>query len=529
MTQEKISKKIALATQYYQSGNTYEAEKLFREILSINSKDANSLHMLGCIYKDRGQLEKAIELMKASISVDASNPISLLNLGKTFILAGQHATACQVFNQSLHINPHVSETWFCFGNALKELQKFDGAQTAYKNALKLNSAHIAAASNLGALLTDLGELDEAKKLLENAIEKAPEDINLRINYGRVLACVNDHVSALAQYLLALPSASDSTELYLNIANSYLRNGDYQESVNFFSKYYDLKPIAQVFSLPLSSEGSNVSSDLLTIPPCPKDVEFIPSYIREDIPFGMHLMYVHIPKTGGVRFSAPIFDCIQEMFINGGWTRFSDFIPSCVSKKHVSLALSQFIDSEPMRDGIVTSLASSAIFNLDFSFFSPHGVSSREIFSAISCLFDVHPVRIATYRDPTNRLRSALDYLYRTTDGNLNFLREMIANRDPFLHNAIYRGCFSDFSSELSSSYRSELQVDYLIDIGDFSIMNHVMSTYLSRCRLPNIIVNKKVNVSSRDRMMDSALSDLLMDECLDSGFIDCDSDQQIKT
>ena len=55
----------------------------------------------------------------------------------------------------------------------------------------------------------------------------------------------------------------------------------------------------------------------------------------------------------------------------------------------------------------------------------------------------------------------------------------IDQNDPFLDNAIYRGCCNDFSSQISPNSYNDIQVDNLIDIGDFSVMNKVMSSYLS--------------------------------------------------
>ena len=120
-------------------------------------------------------------------------------------------------------------------------------------------------------------------------------------------------------------------------------------------------------------------------------------------------------------------------------------------------------------------------------------------------FDVVPRRLAAWRDPLKRLRSALEYLYRTSEYNLDLVREKIDQKDSFLDNAIYRGCFSDFSSNMLLSEDQDKQIDYLIDIGDYSVMNQIMSSFLSRCRLPNIIVNKKVNTIPDVNKMDSSL------------------------
>ena len=187
-----------------------------------------------------------------------------------------------------------------------------------------------------------------------------------------------------------------------------------------------------------------------------------------------------------------------------------------------------IDSEPMRDGIVAAFSSYDLPPLDFSFLTPHGVSSRELSLAMRDQFDVQPIRLAAWRDPWKRLRSALDYFYRTSEGDLDLVREKIDQKDPFLDNAIYRGCFSDFLPQVSPDERGDVQVDYLIDIGDFSVMNQIMSSFLSSCRLPNIIVNKRVNVTSADKRMDATLCNSLMIQCVEAGFIPLDCASEIE-
>ena len=114
---------LQAAVQAYQSKNLDGAEAIFKQIHAVNPKEPNALHLLGCIYKDRGQLQQAVELIQASIREDASNPIPFLNLGKILAIADQHENAAGIFQESLKRNQKIPETWFFFGNALKEIVK----------------------------------------------------------------------------------------------------------------------------------------------------------------------------------------------------------------------------------------------------------------------------------------------------------------------------------------------------------------------------------------------------------------------
>ncbi len=233
--------RLQAAVQAYQGKDLDGAEAISKQILEVNPKEPNSLHLLGCLYKERGQLQQAVDLIQASIREDDSNPIPFLNLGKILAIAGQHENAVGVFEESLKRNEQIPETWLCFGNALREIEKTQEAIEAYRNTLQLNPAHGGAASNLGALLTDEDALEEAEEVLLKAIELNPQVANSRINYGRVLAKRGDHVSAIKQYQYALTLAPESPELLYNHANSLKDEGEVEEAIESYRKAIKVKP------------------------------------------------------------------------------------------------------------------------------------------------------------------------------------------------------------------------------------------------------------------------------------------------
>ena len=90
------------------------------------------------------------------------------------------------------------------------------AKQSFVNALQLNPAHARAASNLGALLTNDGELDEAEQLFLRSIDQSPNYANLRINYARLLSekatsCCNA-VSGCASFGSSSPSCTTTLRM-----------------------------------------------------------------------------------------------------------------------------------------------------------------------------------------------------------------------------------------------------------------------------------------------------------------------------
>ena len=65
MNQEEIMQQLQAAVQAYQCKDLDSAEAILKKILAVNPKEPNALHLLGCIYKDRGQLQQAVDLIQA--------------------------------------------------------------------------------------------------------------------------------------------------------------------------------------------------------------------------------------------------------------------------------------------------------------------------------------------------------------------------------------------------------------------------------------------------------------------------------
>ena len=66
--------------------------------------------------------------------------------------------------------------WFCKGNALTNLNKYEEAIKAYDKAIEINPQYSMAWNNKGAVLYNkLGKVDEAIKAYDKAIEIDPQN------------------------------------------------------------------------------------------------------------------------------------------------------------------------------------------------------------------------------------------------------------------------------------------------------------------------------------------------------------------
>ncbi len=529
MKQYVMDERLRLAVLLHNQGQFNKAEELYRSVLAADNKDFYALRFLGCLLRLTGRFDEAIILLEQACLIRPQDADVYFNYANVLDDSGRLREAIVAYKKSIQLRPGFTESQYNLALSLHHNGSLDEAIKQFNEILEVDPNDFKSYFSLGNSLCDMGEVLEAISCYKKAIQIKPDFADAYLNLGNALNEKGEVLEANSCYKKAIQIKPDFADAYLNLGNSLNAQGEAKKASVAYSSYYHLKPILRTSSLSITdSPGSNKISVKTKIL-CPDSVEFIPSYCSEQIPFGMHLMYIHIPKTAGMRFGNPISDCIALVFSQNLSKECDELLAGIYPTEEFSVMASRRIDSVPLREGILNSLESYSLRRLGFSFLMPHGIASDELSSATNKMFGVSPIRLATWREPEQRLRSALNYLWRTTEGDLDLIRRKIYANDPFLDNAIYRACYSSFGclNQHETYHESKLKIDHLIDISDFAIINKIMSGYLSSCRLPNIIVNKSMNVTSVDKLMQPSLIDELMSDCLEKGFLQHDNCQEV--
>ena len=166
---------FALGTLFLQKGNLSEAEKIYREVLrklpAFNRARANLARVL--IQQDK--LKEAEEVLKVILKSGNARPETLTLIGYTFLMRGESVPA----------------------------------ESAYRQALLLKPDDTGAYRGLAKCLIDQERYREAVSLLENLLEKEPDDSQLWL----LLANANMAIGKSDRAVIKLECAR-----YLNIAS-----------------------------------------------------------------------------------------------------------------------------------------------------------------------------------------------------------------------------------------------------------------------------------------------------------------------
>jgi tetratricopeptide (TPR) repeat protein len=205
-SEEKLAKKFKEAYAFHQVGKDIQAQKSYEEILEINPKHFDALHLLGVILTKTNP-QRALELIGNAIEINPALPQCFVNASNALIKLKQYELAINCCHQALALQ---DDSWRAHGNlgiallkmkrtseaiasfdrallglsddakiymargsAYESRYQFDLALQDYSKALELNPKYPEAHSSRGCSLFQLGYFEDALQSHNRAIELNP--------------------------------------------------------------------------------------------------------------------------------------------------------------------------------------------------------------------------------------------------------------------------------------------------------------------------------------------------------------------
>ena len=216
--------------QHCLDGRHIEAEFICQKILTVNPRHAESLHILGLIFQQRGHIDQAIDLFYKAIEINRSSVPYYADLAAAFENVGRFDKAASVYHTVIELSPEFAEAHNSLGNALANLHRFDEAVTAYNNSIVYNPYYAEAYSNLGNTLKALGRSDEAVEAHCAAVKLKPQLPEVHNNLGITLADLHRLEEAVIAYNAAIKIRPDYSAAYYNLASAFIGLGLLNDAV-----------------------------------------------------------------------------------------------------------------------------------------------------------------------------------------------------------------------------------------------------------------------------------------------------------
>ena len=225
-TANSIGIELQAALALHQRGQLAEAQLIYEKILRKQSNHFDALHLLGVIFWQTRQLERAVELIDKAIKISPNNAAFYSNRGNALQGLKQFDAAIASYDKAIQLKPDYADAYSNRGLALQGLKQFDAAIASYDEAIQLKPDYAEAYSNRGNALKELEQFDAAIADYDKAIQLKPDLAEAYYNRGNALQDLKQFDAAIASYDKAIQLKPGYAEAYWNNSLALLRLGDF---------------------------------------------------------------------------------------------------------------------------------------------------------------------------------------------------------------------------------------------------------------------------------------------------------------
>jgi len=180
------------------AGRLQEALKTYQEVLKLNPKHFDALHVGGAVALQLGEPQLALELMNRALKIHRDHPGVLLNRGAVYADLGDWDLALLNVNKVIALEPQNAKAYNNRGNIHRKRQHLQAALADYEHALTLEPLHYSAQNNVGNVLADLGRHAEGIAALDKALALMPQSVEAHWNQGMLCLRVGDFARGWAE-------------------------------------------------------------------------------------------------------------------------------------------------------------------------------------------------------------------------------------------------------------------------------------------------------------------------------------------
>lgn len=169
---DEINKGIALAEE----GRLSEAKEIFRQVIALDSTDAEAHLRLGYIYEVADSLAAAKREYAAAVRFGPGMAAAHYNYGLMLAKEGDHQRAAVEFKRAIELNSADPDTLlgplphYCLGLIYAAQGEYEDAIQVYTSALELSSNLPYVHNELGKVYKKQNRLEEAEASLKRALE-----------------------------------------------------------------------------------------------------------------------------------------------------------------------------------------------------------------------------------------------------------------------------------------------------------------------------------------------------------------------
>jgi len=154
---------------------------------------------------------------------------------------GDYAEAVPFFEKAIEKQPEEYDRREAYAKVLYQLERFDDAQAQAQAAVEINPNAISPRMVMYSSYVSQKAYDDAKRVLNEAREIAPENLNVLEQLAYVSLQQNNKQEAISSYEQIVALDAEKTDAWIQLGDLYAQTGQSDKSEQAFEKVSELAP------------------------------------------------------------------------------------------------------------------------------------------------------------------------------------------------------------------------------------------------------------------------------------------------
>jgi tetratricopeptide (TPR) repeat protein len=326
-----VNQAVDQALTHHRAGRLGEAERLYRQVLAVDPRHADSLHLLGVVSHQAGRDDVALDLIgKAialndrvadyhcnigsalcglgrseegiahymrAIALDPRHALACNNLGNALVDHGKVAEGEARLRRALDLKPDYHEAHYNLGNALTAQDRLDEAVAHYRRAIALAPNFANAHNNLATTLEKQGRSQEAAAEFARVLKIEPRHASAHYNLGNLLRANAEYEAAIGHYKQALASRPDFADAWNNMGVALAERGDLEAAREAYRKSVEAEPARAAYHRNLAAHKRFEPGDpqFAVLEELAQNPQRVPEHERIDLQFALGKAYADLKQ------------------------------------------------------------------------------------------------------------------------------------------------------------------------------------------------------------------------------------------
>jgi len=223
------------AIAHHQNGRLQQAEALYQQILQVNPKQPDALHLLGLIEHQQGKSQSALARIQKAVELRPRDVVFRFNLANMYLDLKLLDQAIASYRKALQLQPGVLAILLGLRTALLAQNRDEEAIAVHRQILAIDPNRANIHFDLANLLRDQGQLEEAIAVFKKSIALNPLFAGAYINLANTLSALGRVDEAIENIRLAIKIEPDRAGSYGNLAIALCAQGNIDEAVTTYRK------------------------------------------------------------------------------------------------------------------------------------------------------------------------------------------------------------------------------------------------------------------------------------------------------